>query len=542
MGHFLNPGNDGFAAVLKNDVYVDKTELIAFMNRRLGSSKNLVCSTRPRRFGKTFAAMMLSAYYSRGADSSALFEKLAIANPPATDPLVVREQKMADYRKHLNQYDVIFWDIVKFTSYCPDDINKVISVINERTTEELQEEFPGLVPNETKSLSEKLSAISRKTGRKFFIIIDEWDALFREAKNNEPLLTEYIRFLRGLFKGADVAQYLVGCYLTGILPIKKYGTESALTDFSEFTLVKPMQLGEFVGFTEKEVKALCEKRNLNFGEMRRWYDGYHFENVGHVYNPCSVIDAVESGVCDSYWTATETYESLRNYIELNFDGLLTSITDMLGGVRQDIDVLSFKNDLSSIQNRNDVLTLLIHLGYLGYDRKNNQTYIPNEEIRQEFVRTLREGSRRELVKAIELSDKLLKAVLHGDEVEAGLLIGEAHNASTAPTFYNNEQALRSVIIMAFLTAVDHYHRFEEVAGGRGYVDLCFIPHKTSTKPPILVELKWDKPATDAVSQVKEKHYTNVLRQHGLSGEALLVGVTYRTQTGEHLCHIERVQI
>ncbi len=542
MGHFLNPGNDGFAAVLKNDVYVDKTELIAFMNRRLGSNKNLVCSTRPRRFGKTFAAMMLSAYYSRGADSSALFENLAIANPPATDPQAVREQKIADYLKHLNQYDVIFLDIVKFTSYCPNNINNTISIIEQRVTEELLEEFPDIVPDDTKSLSEKLAAISRKTGRKFFIIIDEWDALFREAKNNEPLLDQYIKFLRGLFKGADVASYLKGGYLTGILPIKKYGTQSALTDFSEFTMAKPMQLGEFIGFTEKEVKSLCEARGLDFGEMRRWYDGYHFEKTGHVYNPCSVIDAVESGICDSYWTATETYESLKNYIELNFDGLLTSITDMLGGVRQAIDVLSFKNDLSSIQSRNDVLNLLIHLGYLGYDQKNSQTYIPNEEIRQEFVRTLREGSRRELVKAIELSDKLLKAVLHGDEVEAGLLIGEAHNANTAPTFYNNEQALRSVIVMAFLTAVDHYHRFEEVAGGRGYVDLCFIPHKTSAKPPILVELKWDKAASAAVSQMKEKNYIHVLHQHGLSGEAVLVGVAYNAKTGEHLCHIEKVQI
>ena len=542
MGHFLNPGNDGFAAVLKNDVYVDKTELIAFMNRRLGSSKNLVCSTRPRRFGKTFAAMMLAAYYCRGADSAALFEKLAIANPPATDPLSVREQKIADYRRHLNRYDVIFWDIVKFTSYCPDDVNKVISVIEQRTTEELQEEFPDILTNEAKSLSEKLSAVSRKTGRKFFIIIDEWDALFREAKNNEPLLTEYIHFLRGLFKGADVAQYLAGCYITGILPIKKYGTQSALTDFSEFTMVKPMQLGEFIGFTEKEVKALCESKNLSFADMRHWYDGYHFDGVGHVYNPCSVIDAVESGVCDSYWTATETYESLKSYIELNFDGLLTSVTDMLGGVRQEIDVLSFKNDLSSVRSRNDVLTLLIHLGYLGYDRKNNQAYIPNEEIRREFVRTLREGSRRELVKAIELSDRLLKAVLAGNEAEAGILISEAHNAGTAPTFYNNEQALRSVVVTAFITAVDHYHRFEEVAGGRGYVDLCFIPRKTSTKPPILVELKWDKTPDAAVGQIKAKNYLDVLRRHGHTGEAVIVGVTYNVRTGEHLCRIEKVQL
>ncbi len=542
MGHFLNPGSAGFAAVLNNDIYVDKSELIAVMNSRLGTAKNLVCSTRPRRFGKTYAAMMLSAYYSRGIDSSALFDKLAVANPPSTDPLQVRERKIAEYRRHMNGYDVIFWDIVKFLSYCPDDINRIISVIEQRTTDELLEEFPDVAPHKTMPLNERLVAISLKTGRKFFVIIDEWDALFREAENNKRLQKKYIDFLRGLFKGSDVQQYLQGCYMTGILPIKKYGTQSALTDFAEYTMVKPGELGEFIGFTEKEVKGLCEERSLDFNEMRRWYDGYHFVGVGHVYNPRSVVDAIEFRECASYWTATASYESLKTYIELNFDGLLDAVTDMLGGVRQKVDVVNFENDLSTINDRDDVLTLLIHLGYLGYDSKASQAYIPNEEIRQEFIRTMKKGSRRELVKAIDLSDKLLKAVLNGDEAEAGYLIGEAHNAGTAPTFYNNEQALRSVVVMAFLSAVDHYRRFEEIAGGRGYVDLCFLPYKASPKPPLVVELKWGKTAEEAVAQIKEKNYVNFLRQQGLSGEAVLVGVNYDVKTGEHFCRIERTQI
>ena len=541
MGRYLNPGNAEFASILRDHTYVDKTELIGFINNTFGTTSNRICSTRPRRFGKTFAAQMLAAYYSRGADSKSLFDLLAIANPPHTDPNNLRAQKIASYKKHLNQYDVIFWDISQFISYCVNNIDNVINKIEKSTIRELNIEFPDIPLDDSMAFGERLAYISLQTGRKFFFIIDEWDALFREAPQNEALQKKYILFLRGLFKG-NVQQYLQGCYITGILPIKKYGTQSALTDFNEFTMVAPQQLGEFVGFTEKEVKQLCEEHAMDFTEMRRWYDGYHFEETGHIYSPRSVIAAIDNHCCDSYWTATETYESLKTYIELNFDGLQDAITSMLGSVRQPVDVLSFTNDFSSFNNKDDVLTVLVHLGYLGYDRRRAEVYIPNEEIRQEFIRTIKNSNRKSLAKAIELSDKLLKSILRGDEEETACLIEEAHNANTSPTFYNNEQALRSVVVMALFASVDHYHRFEEISAGRGYTDLCFIPKPHSGKPPLLIELKWDKPSTTALNQIKDKQYTDVFKKFGLSGEALAIGISYNTSTGKHNCRIEKVHI
>ncbi len=387
MGHFLNPGNDGFAAVLKNDVYVDKTELIAFMNRRLGSSKNLVCSTRPRRFGKTFAAMMLSAYYSRGADSAALFRHLAIANPPATDPEAVREQKLADYRKHLNQYDVIFWDIVKFTSYCPDDINRLIRVIEERTAEELLEEFPGLVPNETQSLSEKLSVIRRKTGRKFLFLIDEWDVLLRES-TDDALLTQYLAFLKELFTSEAAAHYLAGAYLTGILPLPRIDGRPALPGFTEISMISPGEFAGCVGFTEKEVKTLCEAQGLDFKDMQRWFDGYRLKDAGPVYNPVSVMDSIEAGACGDHWSATETHAALQHFIELPIDGLAKAVLELFNGKSLPVDPQHGTNIPWKLCHLDDVLTLLVHLGYLGFDSVTSHVFVPNLDVQQTFRRAI----------------------------------------------------------------------------------------------------------------------------------------------------------
>ena len=277
---------------------------------------------------------------------------------------------------------------------------------------ELREAFPDCVTEEVVSLPEILLTISVKTGHKFLIIIDEWDALFREAPENTELQKTYIQLLRALFKGIQVSRFLCGAYMTGILPIKKYGTQSALTDFTEFTMLEPGPLAPYVGFTEDEVKKLCTGHHMDYEEMRRWYDGYYFDEIGHVYNPNSVIKAVFCGKYSNYWTQTETYESLRIYIDLNFDGLKECLVDMLGGKRCRVDIGSFQNDMTSMKSRDDVLTLLVHLGYLGYDADNKEVYIPNEEIREEFIRAIKNGRRQELVKAIQLSDRLLKATIN----------------------------------------------------------------------------------------------------------------------------------
>lgn len=329
---------------------------------------------------------MLAAYYSRGASTDGLFRNLKIA-------------ECDSYKANLNHYDVLFLDIAWFISIS-STIENTVHEMQESIISELKDTFPGCVGETVCSLPVALLQISARTGRKFFIIIDEWDALFREAAADVALQKSYIQLLRALFKGLQVSQFLVGAYMTGILPIKKYGTQSALTDFREFTMLEPGFLAEYVGFTENEVRELCQAHQIDFNEANKWYNGYHFDKIGHVYSPNSIIEAVINRKFSNYWTQTETYESLRIYIDMDFDGLKQAIIDMLGGQKCRIDAGTFQNDMTSLKSRDDVLTLLVHLGYLAYDEDSGEVCIPDEEVRQEFLRAVRNGKRKELVKAI----------------------------------------------------------------------------------------------------------------------------------------------
>ena len=324
------------------------------------------------------------------------------------------------------------------------------------------------------------------------------------------------------------------------MPIKKYGTQSALTDFCEFTMLEPGPLAELAGFTEQEVRNLCGEYGLDFAKARRWYDGYYFDNTRHIYNPKSIMEAVINQKFSNYWTQTETYESLRAYIDLNFDGLKDAIVDMLGGQRLRIDTGTFQNDMTSMSSRDDVFTLLVHLGYLAYDSGRKEVYIPNEEVREEFIRAVKNGRRQELVKAVRRSDRLLDATLQMDADVVAEILEEVHGLNTSPQNYNNEQALRSVVVMAYLSCIDHYLKFEELASGKGYSDLLFVPDKTSGKPALIVELKWDKSAKSAVEQIKQRDYTQFARQFGYEGEILLIGINYSTKTKKHSCKIEKM--
>lgn len=534
MGVYVNPPADGFAEILNYKKYIDKSGLIAYTNSVLGTPDKLTCFSKPRRFGKSFAAKMITAYYSRGADAATLFSGLKIAKKDI-DP---NKEQNTGYEENLNKYDVISLDMTPFVSLA-ESADKIVSDLQQEVLEELENEFPGCIKAGTRTIYKALLQIHMKTKRKFFIVIDEWDMIFREAKDNISVQKEYINMLRSLFKSNQTSQIIIGAYITGILPIKKYGTQSALTDFREYSMLKPGSLAEFVGFTEKEVYELCLEYHLDFDETRKWYDGYHFDNIGHIYCPNSIIDLISMQVFDSYWTTTETYESLRDYIDLNMDGLKDAVIDMLGGKHHRIDTGTFQNDMTSLSSKDDIFTLLVHLGYLAYDFEHKEVFIPNEEVRGEFIRAVKEGRRQELAKAVKLSDTLLEATLRLDEVTVAEIIQTIHLSEISLQNYNNEQALRYVVLMAYLSCMDHYLRFEEVAGGRGYSDILFLPRKSSSKPALLVELKWNKSADKAISQIKEKQYTTFLKKYDYDGELLLIGVNYSTKTGKHTCKIEQ---
>ena len=522
MGNYLNVGNAGFTAVTRG-IYVDKTELIAFINSTLGTMDKLTCVSRPRRFGKSYAAKMLCAYYDKSCNSEALFANYKIA-------------KDESFKMHLNKYDVIYLDITWFIANV-SKVKDTVQFLQKKVIEELREAYSEVKQEST--LSETLAAINDVTGNKFIIIIDEWDALFREAKHDAELQKEYIQLLRGLFKSSLTDKMIEAAYMTGILPIKKYGTQSAVTDFREYTMLTPKKLAEYVGFTEDEVGELCRKYSMDFEKTKKWYDGYSFSRMKSVYSPNSVVEAMKNEEFGSYWTRTETYESLQVYIDLNQDGLKEAIVQMLGGAHIKIDVETFQNDMTTIKRKDDVLTLLVHLGYLAYDADAKAVFIPNKEVRQEFVRAVTMGKHQEVARLIQNSDHLLEQTLNMNEEVVAAVIEETHNAGTAPLFYNNEQALRSVIRFAYISCVDDFMQIEELPSGKGYADLVFIPKSTSAMPVMVIELKWNKTADGAIEQIKNNNYPQVLKGYGR--EILLVGINYDVKSQKHTCKIEKYE-
>ena len=362
MGIFVNPDNSAFQVALNSEIYVDKTGLIKYTNRVLNTLQGYICNSRPRRFGKSITANMLTAYYSRGCDSEAIFAGLEIS-------------KSADFKKHLNQYDVIHLDI----QWCMEPAGgpeQVVSYISEKTITELKGDYSDVLTENTGSLPEALSRINAATGKKFIIIIDEWDVLIRDESANTKAQEDYINFLRGMFKGTEPTKYVQLAYLTGILPMIKEKTQSALNNFREYSMLNSGPIASYVGFTENEVQDLCDKYEQDFEEVKRWYDGYQLGKY-HVYNPNAVVNLMFEGDFQSYWSGTASYESIVPLINMDFDGLRGSIIEMLSGDRVPVDATSFQNDTTNFANKDDVITYLIHLGYLGYESKLKNAFVPN---------------------------------------------------------------------------------------------------------------------------------------------------------------------
>ena len=528
MGKYVNPGNSAFAIVAGDETYVDKSGLIEFTNSRIGKMRPLICFSRPRRFGKSIAAHMLTAYYSKGCDQREIFSGLKIA-------------ESSTFERELNNNTVIYIDMQEIRSFATrqNSMQDIVQFLQSVLVEELKTEYPEIIKPDENDVPNALADINIKTGEQFIVIIDEWDCLFREEKNNEEIQEKYVNFLRGMFKGGSADSFIKLAYITGILPIKKYGTQSALNNFDEYTMVEPFGLAEYVGFTENEVKALCEKYHMDFSGCKRWYDGYSFYDMKSVYSPNSVIKAVTNRRFGSYWTTTETYESLKFYIDTDFDDVRKKILSMLSGEPVDINPRTFQNDMKSMENSDDVLTLLIHLGYLAYNEAEGCAYIPNEEVRKEFVDATMNSSREELSKVIKNSDALLKATLRMDGEEVAERIEMAHQYYANTKFYNNEQALRMVIMLAYVSRVDDYIEFQELPSGKGYMDILFFPKKKSRKPALLIELKWNHSSGGAIAQIKEKGYCDSIKNYG--GDILLVGSNYDEKEKKHTCDIEKFE-
>ena len=374
MGFYVNPKTRKFQMSINSEIYVDKSNLIAQTNALLDTEKRFICVSRPRRFGKTMAANMLAAYYRYGTDSSELFENLAIAKHPS-------------YEEHLNKHDVIMVNMQEFLSKAKAKAKKkgkkltvtaMIENLTSTITKELEKEHPDVKYEDTEDFIHVMNETYYVTEKPFVILIDEWDCLFREYKNDADAQEDYLDFLRLWLKD----QMYVGlAYMTGILPIKKYGTHSALNMFGEYSMTDPGRFLDYFGFRNFEVEELCNLYDVDVDEMRNWYNGYFVEMGTPILNPTSVTRSLENKRFSNYWSKTETYEALKDYIQLNFDGLKDKITLMLTGEKVSIETRSFTNDMTTFNSADDVLTLLVHLGYLTYDFEDASVRIPNKEVR-----------------------------------------------------------------------------------------------------------------------------------------------------------------
>ena len=530
MGIYINPGNKVFR-VKRNDTYIDKSGLIGVVNRTIGKRYKLSCISRPRRFGKSYAAQMLCAYYCVGCDSAPLFDDLEIAQNDT-------------YRVHLNQYNVLYLDISGFIGEA--GARGMLDAIIENVSSEIYDVFPGI--KEAKTLGNLLNSCVEASGRQFIAIIDEWDAPMRDKAFNAEMQKAYLEFLRSLFKNSQLTdKVFAAAYMTGILPVKKDGTQSAISEFWEYTILKPGMFAPYVGFTENDVQKLCADFDISLETMKFWYDGYHVKGVGSVYNPNSVMRAIEAGEFQSYWSASSQPTDLLKYLNMDKKGLGKAVVDLLGGREVRVDPSLFNNDPTSLNSDDDVLTLLTHYGYLSYDEERETARIPNEEIRLEYARSVHRVTHRYTIERVRRSVQLMKDTADMRAEAVADELQRVHTEEFSPRHYNNEQSLRGTIKLAYFAYKDEYLQLEELAGGTGYADIVYLPKRNSDYPALVIELKArdkahpERDAEGAIAQIRQRNYPAILQNY--TDEILLVGISYDKDDPDkkHTCQIESWQ-
>ena len=499
--------------------------MLAELNKLACTQGNFICMSRPRRFGKSMVGNLISAYYSKGCDTRSIFSQMKIGQTP-------------DYDRYLNKLNVIKLDLNGWyqrsiqgnrTKHLLTDIHKALAC-------EFKEEFPTLKFSNNNTLDQCILKVYAKLGEKFVIIIDEYDVLVRENVSQD-LFDSYLSFLNGLFKDTTLRPAIALAYITGIMPIVRDKVQSKLNEFSEYTMLRPRQFAGMIGFTEEEVKDLCEKYHVDFDECLRWYDGYQMSDNVKVCNPLSVINTLTSGEFDNYWLTTGSFEALRERILMDYEGMRQDVIKMISGESVPVNVLKFQNTLQSINSKDNVFTYLIHLGYLCYNRKDKTCHIPNEEVRIEWINSIEDSSDyTQVMKVINASKRLLDDTINGNEEAVARALNAAHTEVTNPLTYNDEHCFQSAICLAYFYANTRYTLIKELPTGKGYADLVLVPYLPNI-PAMVVELKHNKSSESALAQIKAKNYHESLNLY--YDNLLFVGINYDEKTKEHTCKIER---
>ena len=522
MAIYLNQNGENFFQYKNARIFVDKSMLIKETNAVFRSKDAFMCVTRPRRFGKTLALSMLNAYYSKGCDSRELFKDLKIYDDPS-------------FETNLNKSNVFCIDMAGLYANL-DDPSQFVPALKANILSDLQEAYPSIDFSGC-TLDVAFSKVRTAFADRFVFLIDEWDVIYREEGNDRGLCDAYTKFLRGLFKSGEVSSCVDLVYMTGILPIKRYNTQSALNMFAEYNMLEPKNLASFFGFTESEVRSLCLASGMDFSKIKAWYDGYRLDGT-EIYNPKSVVEAIESGKCKDYWARTSSIEAVTDYMDYDHGALKATIARLLSGESQVIDADSFRNDLTMVNSGDAALTVLIHLGYLGYDPDTSSCYVPNREIAEELVRATREIRWDSIYDPISNSERLLKDTLGGNAEAIDAAFDRNHKELASPFSKNDENVLSVIAIVSYYKARNYYSVRKEEISMNGRSDISFFP-KEPGYPPFIVELKAGHSPEEAIEQIKSKRYWEAW--DGYKGKVLLVGINYDEKTLKHSSKTEWIE-
>ncbi len=523
MALYLNLDSSKFCEYKSSEIFVDKSLLIKQCNHVFGTSEKYMCITRPRRFGKTLAISMLNAYYSKGCDSKEMFKDLKISKDPR-------------FEEHLNKHNVIWIDMSELYSNL-DEKSQFIKKLKNLILRDLKDKYTNIDFTDL-DLWESFIEIKTKTKEKFIFLIDEWDVIYREQENNTRLCDEYTDFLKGLFKSSGVSSCIDLVYMTGILPIRRYTTQSTLNMFTEYNMINPRKLSEFVGFTHEEVKDLCTKYDKDFNEIKNWYDGYHLKGRD-IYNPKSVVEAILEDECGDYWTYTSATEAVMDYMNYDHGALKDLFAKMILGEKAEVDVSLFDNDLTKVDSKDAALTVMIHLGYLAYDEETKSCYIPNYEIKQEFQRALKKLDWKEIYNPIGNSKRLYEETLRGNTEFINETLDRNHTDLSSQFNKNKEDVLGMIVHISYYAMTRCYDFHKEETSLKGRSDILILP-KDKNHIPFIVELKVDSTPEDAIAQIKEKEYFSALGSY--KGRVLLLGISYDSKTLKHSSKVEFITL
>ncbi|MDR3595469.1 AAA family ATPase [Clostridium sp.] len=517
MAIYLNTKNslENFIELYKEKYYVDKSDIISLMNEKISSKSKYICITRPRRFGKTSIINMLGAYYTKGINSKEIFDKLEISDSES-------------YLENLNKYNVISISFNKLSDR-GNTYSHYMEMIKTSLINDIVEIYPKIDPEKYFTISDMLEA----TNDKFIFIIDEWDYIFNNKmfKDNQ---NDFLEFLRNLLKDRT---YVALAYMTGVLPIKKHSSTSALNMFDEYTMLNDMIYGRYFGFTEEEVKELCEKQSkISFKEISDWYNGYINEDGDRIYNPRSVVKALQNGKCISYWTNTGAMDEVKEYLKYNTMEVREDVIKMVSGY--DVDIIineEFRAGQEAPKTKTEIYSAMIILGFLSY--YDGYLKIPNKELMREFEKALQDESFGYVSEIIKNSRSMLKATVSQETEKVAQILHDIHNSEIPILQYNDENSLSCVVTLAYLSARDTYRVEREEKTGKGFADFTFHSMRKADIPFIL-ELKKDETVDIAIKQMKEKEYfQKFIKEHE---NVLLVAICYDSKIKNHTCKIESV--